>query len=78
MNIVLISFETCIGQNALFLLHCKSQLLPVESIAVQESLWITFENVGQRERKGVLLITGVVKGSYSNNICNLCRRIPIY
>lgn len=64
---MLVLFETCLSRIALFLLHCNSWLLAVESIAMQKSLWIAFENVGQRERK-VLLITGVVKGLYANNI----------
>lgn len=64
---MLVLFETCLGRIALFLLPCNSRLLAVESIAMQKSLWIAFENVGQRERK-VLLITGVVNGLYSNNI----------
>lgn len=64
---MLVLFETCLGRIALFLLACNSRLLAVESIAMQKSLWIAFENVGQRERK-VLLITGVVNGLYSNNI----------
>ena len=59
--------ETCLGRIVLFLLPCISQLLAVESIAMQKSLWVAFENVGQRERK-VLLLTGVVNGLYSNSI----------
>lgn len=54
MSIAPVLFATRLGGNALFLLHCKSTLEPVESIAMQTGLWVTQENVGQRERKGDL------------------------
>ena len=51
MSIVLVLFETCLGRIALFLLLGISQLLAVESIAMQKSLRIAFEKRGSARKE---------------------------